>query len=199
MDDDPAGQYHFDPETYLDLVTSEMPAYFALQEATAEATTGVDTARILELGVGTGETAERVLAVHAVARLTGIDESAEMLDRARKRLPQADLRVGRLEDALPEGTYDLVVSALAVHHLDGDGKAELFMRVAERLRPGGRFVLADLVIPDDASDAITPIDDGDYDKPSRVEDQLRWLQAAGLQARVTWAHRDLAVIVADRP
>ena len=103
-----------------------------------------------------------------------------MLDRARERLPQADLRVGRLEDPLPEGTYDLVVSALAVHHLDGDGKAELFMRVAERLRPGGRFVLADLVIPDDASDAITPIDDGQYDKPSRVKDQLRWLQAAGL-------------------
>jgi len=176
-----------------------MPAYFALQEATAEATTGFFAARILELGVGTGETAERVLAVHPMALLTGIDESPEMLDRACKRLPQADLRVGRLEDPLPEGTYDLVVSALAVHHLDSDGKADLFMRVAERLRPGGRFVLADLVIPDDASDTITPIDDGAYDKPSRVEDQLRWLQAAGFLARVTWAHRDLAVIAGDRP
>ena len=45
----------------------------------------------------------------------------------------ADLRVSRLEDALPEGNFDLVVSALAVHHLDGAGKADLFARVAARL------------------------------------------------------------------
>ena len=199
MKRDPVGQYHFDPETYLAMVLSEVPAYFALQEATAEATTGVVAAQILELGVGTGETAKLVLAVHPMARLTGVDESPEMLDCARKRLPSADLRVGRLEDPLPEGTFDLVISALAVHHLDGDGKADLFTRVAERLRPGGRFVLADVVVPDDARDAITPIDDGAYDKPSRVEDQLRWLQAAGLQPRITWMHRDLAVIAANHP
>lgn len=137
MKRDPVGQYHFDPETYLAMVLSEVPAYFALQEATAEATTRVVAAQILELGVGTGETAKLVPAVHPMARLTGVDESPEMLDCARKRLPSADLRVGRLEDPLPEGTFDLVVSALAVHHLDGDGKADLFTRVAERLRPEG--------------------------------------------------------------
>ena len=48
---------------------------------------------------------------------------------------EADLRVSRLEDALPEGNFDLVVSARAVRHLDGDGKAELFVRVGDRLRP----------------------------------------------------------------
>jgi tRNA (cmo5U34)-methyltransferase len=59
------------------------------------------------------------------------------------------LRVSRLEDAPPEGNFDLVVSALAVHHLDGAGKADLFARVAVRLRSGGRFVVGDLVVPDD--------------------------------------------------
>jgi tRNA (cmo5U34)-methyltransferase len=100
---------------------------------------------------------------------------------------------------LPEGVYDIVVSALAVHHLDGDGKADLFLRIADRLRPGGRFVLADLVIPEDAADRVTPIDDGTHDKPSRVNDQLRWLEAAGLRPRVTWMERDFVVISADRP
>jgi tRNA (cmo5U34)-methyltransferase len=179
------------------MVLAEVPAYLELQDRTAEATAGCSAARILELGVGTGETSVRVLASHPTARLTGIDESAEMLECARQRLGDADLRVGRLEDPLPEGVYDLVVSALTVHHLDGEGKAELFRRVAERLRPGGRFVLADVVIPDDPGDAITPID-GVYDKPSRVGEQLRWLEAAGLRARVSWAHRDLAILVADR-
>jgi hypothetical protein len=46
----------------------------------------------------------------------------------------ADLRVSRLQDPLPEGNFDLVGSALAVHHLDGAGKADLFARVADRLR-----------------------------------------------------------------
>jgi tRNA (cmo5U34)-methyltransferase len=59
----------------------------------------------------------------------------------------ADLRVSRLQDPLPEGNFDLVVSALAVHHLDGAGKADLFARVADRLRPGGRFVLGAVLMP----------------------------------------------------
>jgi hypothetical protein len=37
------------------------------------------------------------------------------------RFPAADLRVQRLEDPLPEGSYDLVVSALTIHHLDDAG------------------------------------------------------------------------------
>jgi tRNA (cmo5U34)-methyltransferase len=49
-------------------------------------------------------------------------------------------------------------------------------------------------VPADPSDVVTPID-GDYDKPSTVDDQLRWLAAAGLRTRVAWAHRDLAVLV----
>ena len=198
MEDDPADEYRFDPETYLEMVLSEVPDYFALQDATAEATLGVAVTRILELGIGTGETAGRVLAIHPTAHLTGVDESPEMLAFALKRQPGADLRVGRLEDTLPEGIYDLVVSALAVHHLDADGKADLFARISEKLRPGGRFVLADLVVPDDPTDAVTP-SDGIYDKPSRVEDQLGWLESAGLQPRVTWTRHDLAVIAADRP
>jgi tRNA (cmo5U34)-methyltransferase len=122
-----------------------------------------------------------------------------MLEHARRRLPQADLRVGRLEDRLPEGTYDIVVSALAVHHLDDAGKADLFSRVAAQLRPKGRFVLADLVVPDDPADKLTPIDDDGYDKPSSIADQLDWLRAAGFTAQVTWTDRDLVVILADRP
>ncbi len=119
-----------------------------------------------------------------------------MLDAAAAVVEGGELRVGRLEDPLPEGSFDLVVSALAVHHLDGAGKADLFERVAGRLRPGGRFVLGDVVVPDDPADVVTPID-GVYDKPSTVADQLGWLDAAGLDARVVWTRQDLAVIVAE--
>jgi tRNA (cmo5U34)-methyltransferase len=135
-----------------------------------------------------GQTSRRVLDLHPEAELVGIDESAKMLAVASADVA-ADLRASRLEDPLPEGNFDLVVSALAVHHLDGAGKADLFARVADRLRPGGRFVLGDLVALDDPADVATPIDKG-YDQPSTVDGQVRWLAAAGFHAEVVWARHD---------
>jgi tRNA (cmo5U34)-methyltransferase len=191
-------QFHFDPATYLETIRAEVPAYDELQDAVAEATVGIRTERVLELGVGTGQTSKRVLDLHPEAELVGIDESAEMLVAASADVAAADLRVSRLQDSLPEGSFDLVVSALAVHHLDGASKADLFARVADRLRPGGRFVLGDVVVPDNPADVVTPID-GVYDQPSTIDDQLRWLAAAGMDAEVVWARQDLVVIIAHSP
>jgi tRNA (cmo5U34)-methyltransferase len=123
-----------------------------------------------------------------------------MLVAARSTLPgdRVDLRVGAIEDPLPEGPFDLVASALCVHHLTGSEKADLFARVFSALRPGGRFVLADVVVPVDPSQAITPLTPG-FDRPSPLSDQLRWLAEAGFDARVSWADGDLAVVVAEAP
>ena len=144
-----AEQFHFDPDTYLDMVRAEVPDYEHLQQVVADATDDVVAEAILDLGTGTGETLRRVAARHPTARLIGIDESDRMLAVARGVVPGADLRVARLQDDLPEGPFDLVVSALAVHHLDAPEKAALFGRVAALLAPGGRFVLADVIVPAD--------------------------------------------------
>jgi tRNA (cmo5U34)-methyltransferase len=189
------GQFHWDPQTYVDLVHSEVPEYERLQDEVGRATEGIAARRVLELGTGTGITTRRVLARHPDAQLTGVDSSAEML--AHADLPGADLREQDLRDPLPEGPFDVVFSALAVHHLDGAGKADLFRRVAAALAPGGRFVIADVVVPDDPADVVTPLDEG-FDLPDGVDDQLAWLRDAGLDARVSWQSRDLAVLVADR-
>ena len=53
-----------------------------------------------------------------------------MLAHARAFVPEAVFLVRRLEDPLPDGPFDLVVSAFAIHHLDADGKSTLFERVA---------------------------------------------------------------------
>lgn len=190
-------QFHWNPETYLELIHREVPDYERLQGEIAVAA-GRDARSMLELGTGTGETARRVLARNPAARLLGLDASPEMLDGAKARLPadRVQLRVARLEEPLPEGPFEVVFSALTVHHLEGPGKADLFRRVADVLSPGGRFVLGDVVVPQDPADVVTPID-ADYDKPSTVPDQLGWLAAAGLRARLAWAHRDLAVLMGE--
>jgi tRNA (cmo5U34)-methyltransferase len=192
------GQFHWNPDEYRALMRAEVPDYDLLQDELVAATEGVDARSILDLGTGTGETAARVLAAHPRARLLGIDSSEPMLGVARDALDEAraTLRVGRLEDPLPPGAFDLCVSALAIHHLDGQGKADLFRRLGAVLSPGSRFVLADVVVPDDPADAITPLSP-DYDLPSTVAEHLEWLDAAGFEAAVTWSHRDLAVLRAE--
>ena len=85
------------------------PAYDELQYAVADATSGIHTERVLELGVGMGQTSRRMLDL-TQRRLVGIDESAEMLAAASADVA-ADLRVSRFQDPLPEGNFKLVVSA----------------------------------------------------------------------------------------
>lgn len=191
------GQFHFRPETYEDEIRADVPSYDRLQQELVDAS-GSGAQSILELGTGTGATSELLLERHPEARLVGIDVSPQMLEASRARLPldRVELRVGRLEESLPAGPFDLVASALAIHHLDAGQKTRLFERVREVLAPRGRFVLADVVVPDDPADTRIPLTPG-FDMPSRLPDQLRWLAEAGFEPRVTWQHEDLAVIAAD--
>jgi tRNA (cmo5U34)-methyltransferase len=194
-------QFHWDPDKYLGLIREEVPDYEHLQEEAAAATrTRTARMRVLELGIGTGETARRVLARHPTASLIGLDASREMVDQARHVLPddRVELRVARLEDPLPDGPFDVVIGALAIHHLDARGKQQLFRRAARVITPGGRLVVADVIVPEDPSDVVTPIDN-DYDTPSSIAEQLNWLAEVGLEPSVAWARRDLAVIIATRP
>jgi tRNA threonylcarbamoyl adenosine modification protein (Sua5/YciO/YrdC/YwlC family) len=191
-------QYHFDARTYADAIRSDVPAYDAFQDSVAAAS-GAGARRILDLGTGTGETARRVLSRHPEASLVGVDENEGMLAVARSGLPaeRVELRVGRIEEPLPDGRFDLVTTALCVHHLDGAGKADLFRRVRDALLPGGLFVLGDVVVPVDPALATTPLTPG-YDRPSPLADQLGWLSDAGFEASVAWEQGDLAVVSARR-
>ena len=190
------GQFHWDPDGYLEMVREEVPDYDRVQDELARATDGVDVRRVLELGTGSGVTSRRVLERHPHAHLTGVDSSEHML--AAADLPGADLRLQDLREPLPEGPFDIVFSALVIHHPDGPGKMDLFARVGAVLAPGGRFVMADVIVPDDPADVVTPLDPG-FDLPDTVPELLSWLEDAGLHGRVSWQARDLAVLVADRP
>jgi tRNA (cmo5U34)-methyltransferase len=65
------------------------------------------------------------------------------------------------------------------------------------LRPGGRFVLADVVVPADPADAVTPLSP-DHDLPDSLPDLVGWLESAGFAPRVAWTQGDLAVLEAVR-
>jgi len=189
-------QWHLDPDTYLAVVRSEIPSYDWLHSRLGEASSTVFARRILDLGSGTGRTAQQVAMRHPGASLIGIDASDAILMHARQLLPEATFVMARLEDPLPEGPFDLVVSAFAIHHLDGPAKADLFRRVAAVLAVPGRFVMCDVVVPTHAVDHPVLLEEG-VDIPSSVDEQRSWLIDAGLRATVVHAKDDLAILVGD--
>jgi tRNA (cmo5U34)-methyltransferase len=192
-----AGQWHLDAGAYRAMVRAEIPSYDDLQDRLADATADVEAQSILDLGSGTGVTAERILARHRGTALVGVDSSPDMLSHAKRSLPSATFVEGRLEDPLPAGPFDVVVSAFAIHHLPSTAKADLFKRVAAVLRPCGRFVLCDVVVPTGPVTVPVPLEE-DVDLPDTVADQVRWLVEAGLTTTIVVADGDLAIIRADR-
>ena len=156
-----------------------MPRYDELQAATIEAIP-FPPQRVLELGVGTGETTRRLLDRHPDAEVTGLDAQPEMVFKAREL--GIEVRLARMEDPLPDGPWDLVLSVLSIHHLDDDGKRDLFRRVREQSRA---MVMGDVVAADTQ---LTPLEEG-VDFPSRAGDIVAWCSG-----ELVWEADDLAVI-----
>ena len=123
-----------------------------------------------------------------------------MLGGAARNLPQdrVTLLLQELDAPLPDQRFDLVVSALAIHHLGDRLKPKLFGDIARVLVPGGRFVMGDVVVPDDPSDVSIENEPG-YDFPSTIAEQMSWLTDAGFSAEVVWVAGDLAVMSAELP
>ena len=170
-----------DPETYLDEIRAEVPGYEELQRATIDAIP-FPPKRVLELGVGTGETTRHLLARYPDAQVTGLDSTPDMVFHAREH--GIEVRLARMEDPLPDGPWDLVLSVLSVHHLDADGKRDLFRRVREQSRS---LVMGDVVeVP--AERQVTPLEAG-VDMPSPTADLAEWCGG-----EVTWEADGLAVI-----
>lgn len=99
--------------------------------------------RILDLGAGTGLLSYYWYQHFPKAEYVLVDVSEEMLKIARRRfggIATVDFQVADYADALPEGDFDVIVSALSIHHLEDDGKKNLFARVYEKLPDGGLFV-----------------------------------------------------------
>ena len=172
-------QFHMDPETYLDAIRAEVPRYDQLQGETIAAIPR-EPRRVLELGVGTGETTRRLLERYPRAEVTGLDSQPEMVFKAREL--GIEVRLARMEDPLPDGPWDLVISVLSIHHLTGERKRDLFRRVREQSRA---LVMGDVVI---AERQVAPLEEG-VDLPSRADDLVRWSDG-----ELVWQADDLAVI-----
>ncbi|MDR1010430.1 MAG: class I SAM-dependent methyltransferase [Opitutaceae bacterium] len=183
-----------------------VPCFDAFYGAVAElvAHTAPAQPRILDLGAGTGIVSAQVTARVRPGGLTLQDGSGAMLAQARKRVadftPAPRFVVCDFRDAPPPGEFDVVMSALAIHHLEDGDKRALFARVHAALAPGGLFVNAEQVLAPDAwqqslytflhYDTARRLGGSEaeiaasrarkkYDRCATVADQLAWLRECG--------------------
>ena len=136
------GQFDWTPEVYLERIRAELPRYDELQEQTVAAIS-FPPERVLELGMGTGETTRRLIEAYPNAWVVGLDASPDMVFRARQAYD--DVQLARMEDPLPDGPWDLVISVLSVNGLTDEQQQALFRRVKEQSRS---LVIGDAFEPD---------------------------------------------------
>src|SRR5215207_577772 len=125
------GQFDWTPDEYLERIRSRIPRYEELQEQTIAAVP-FSTERVLELGMGTGETTRRLIEAHPEAWVIGLDSSPDMVFRARREYD--DVQLARMEDPLPDGPWDLVISVLSVNQLNDEQRRNLCRQVKNQAR-----------------------------------------------------------------
>jgi len=162
--------------------------------------------RVLDLGAGTGLMSAFIAYSFPQARITMVDISSQMLERARARFELGGERF-RFEvsdygvDPIQE-KYDAVVSALSIHHLSDEQKRSLFDRIYNALNDGGVFVNAEQfrgATPErhrlhherwitrvrelgvDDRDLAAALERMKFDRAATLEDQLEWLREAGFR------------------
>ncbi|WP_320188406.1 class I SAM-dependent methyltransferase (plasmid) [Agrobacterium rosae] len=161
------------------------------------------TIDVLDVGAGTGMFSAIVQSKCSIGRLCLLDGSAAMLEQARHRFPtneHVEYRVADMANADFGNEWDLVVSALAIHHLADNEKRDVYRRIRRALKPGGLFINAEQVAGPNtnADERYSRIwleqvrqlgvseqevdkarDRMSYDKCASVSSQLQWLTDAG--------------------
>ncbi|MDO4573690.1 MAG: methyltransferase domain-containing protein [Planctomycetia bacterium] len=105
--------------------------------------------RILEIGTGTGAFARAVAPL--CKDVVATDVSPTMLDYAQRKAAEEHhanitfVHNGFLTCNAPDASFDVVLSSLVLHHLPDAWKAEAIANVYRMIRPGGLFLLVDVV------------------------------------------------------
>lgn len=151
---------------------------------------------LLDLGCGTGLELDEIFRRLPSLRATGIDLTAVMLDKLRRKHPDKQLHLicGSYFDVdFGVASYDCAVSCETMHHFTHERKIGLYARIRDALRHGGCYIECDYMLTDEdeerrlfaENDRIRSemgIPEGDFyhfDTPCTIDNQLAMFSKAG--------------------
>lgn len=103
---------------------------------------------VVDVGCGTGNLSFAVLAAHPGARVTGLDPDRDALRRAARKARRRRVSLTLVQgyaDRIPaeDASLDHMISSLALHHVDDDGRVAFAREAFRALRPGGTVTIVD--------------------------------------------------------
>jgi len=122
--------------------------------------------KVLDIGCGNGALLNALS--DRIESGTGVDESARILDRARKRnAEKRNLKFEKIDGPMlpfKDASFDVVISLMSFRYLDWDPLLHEIKRVT---KPGGKFLIVDMV--------TVPVKTGEY--PRLLKDKFRTVLA----------------------
>lgn len=175
--------------------------FYEIAIESAEANT--KTPNVLEIGAGTGLFSKMFLNKFPDGKIDLVDLAENMLSIAKERFSDNSNLNFFLEDILnfsPNKKYDLVISSLAIHHLEIDDQEKLYNKIFNWLKKDGIFVNAEMIAGEnefsnniyeewiikkakdnglDDEAKLAAIERLKLDKKVPISAHLKWLENAG--------------------
>jgi trans-aconitate 2-methyltransferase len=100
---------------------------------------GDNPARVIDLGCGPGNSTEILAERYPNAEIAGLDNSPDMVEAARNRMPGVRFEVADVASWQPAGTYGVILSNAVLHWVPNHGG--LLPRIAGCLDEGGSLAV----------------------------------------------------------
>lgn len=215
---------HFEDEAreYDGIIQRLIPFYNEMLEALIGAIPfgKYDKFKVVDLGCGTGTISAQIKRAFPNAQILCLDLAENMIRIAQAKLAGYEdivFAVGDFNEYDFEGSYDVIVSSLALHHLGTDkAKISFYKKLFNRLSSGGVFYNADVVlasnermqaaymekwkaymrrsVPADEVERVWIAKYYEEDRPAPLMKQMDWLHKAGFkETDVIWKYYNFAV------
>lgn len=215
---------HFEQEAKIfdELILKLIPYYPEMLEALILAIPfpKEEPIKVLDLGSGTGTIAKKIYENYPKAKITCLDLAENMIEFSKIKLKnylQTEYVVSDFSQYIFKEQYDVVVSSLALHHLISDqDKQSIFKKIYTHLNQDGVFYNADIIlgsnnylhnvylekwkefmkknVAQEEVDSLWLAKHRDEDHPSKLMDQLKWLELMGFKdVDVIWKYYNFAV------
>lgn len=205
---------------YDKLIRNLIPKYEEMHQLVVDSLNFTKEAKIkvLDLGIGTGQTALKILEKFPNAQIDGFDTSKKMIEQAKIRLKNHLAKLRFFEQDISKSNftqkYDAIIAVLCIHHLNSKQKQELFSKIFNSLKKPGIFVIADIVKFDSKKETEEKEQEwkdfliknlgekeGNFwfenykeeDLPDSTNNQLKWLKISGFKAKCIWEYINYAV------